>query len=281
MSRWQDTAAVELACHDGQCLLSRAGLAHSNTQLVPFLGIFHLSGPTVSRFPLDSIDSAVVKVTRNSKGKVSGYEVILQFQNVPDGSEAKPDQLRLMSFVSRQPAEDMAHTINAARSSQSRALYYRMDAGWWDEMLLVLGLLAALAILTMPACDERTSVSTGGAGVICVSRRTLFGMAREFVGSGGQAVVLLAKLSEVRPFARMRYTTRSSQSTFRVFVRPPSVRRLDAPQQVSEVRETVGTQTSGTGNNRRSYPVFGVEVRTRDGESVQLRFGSKIKVPPP
>ena len=221
VSHWQDTAAVEIACHDGQCLLSRAGLAHSNTQLVPFLGIFHLSGPTVSRFPLDSIDSAVVKATRNSKGKVNGYEVILQFQNVPDGSEAKPDQLRLMSFVGQQPAEDMAHTINAARGSQSRALYYRMDAGWWDEMLLVLGLLAALTILTMPACDERTSVSTGGAGVICVSRRTLFGMARELVGSGGQAVVLLAKLSEVLPFARMRYTTRITQITFRAFVRPP------------------------------------------------------------
>ena len=56
---------------------------------------------------------------------------------------------------------------------------------------------------------------------------------------------------------------------------------MDEQQQVSEVRETVGTQTSGTGNNRRSYPVFGVEVRTRNGESVQLRFGSKIKVPPP
>ena len=41
----QDTAAVELACYSGECMLSRLGLAHSDTAVVPLV-----RGPNCSRF---------------------------------------------------------------------------------------------------------------------------------------------------------------------------------------------------------------------------------------
>lgn len=188
-----DSAAAEISCSSGECTLSRLPQYSDTPTLeeVPsrVLGWLQLQWSDRSRFS-DTLTGAAVQ-----SPDATTHHVILK---------RREGDMHFYSFTSLSDAEEAAQVIDSACAAHSN-VYLRVDAAWWDEVLLFIIICTLLGVITMVPAAERITIGTmEEPRVVVVVRQTLLGLAARQCGlpdpSGHliRPVVAMAWANDVR-----------------------------------------------------------------------------------
>lgn len=186
-----DSAAAEISCSSGECTLSRLPQYSDTPTLeeVPsrVLGWLQLRWSDRSSFS-DTLTGAAVQ-----SPDATTHHLILK---------RREGDVHFYSFTSLSDAEKAAQVIDSACAAHSN-VYLRVDAAWWDEVLLSVIICTLLGVITTVSAVERITIGTvEEPRVVVVVRQTLLGLAARYCRlpdpSGRRSVVAMAWANEVR-----------------------------------------------------------------------------------